>query len=66
MKGSSIEEVDISKKALDVLGGEIEKVDNIVLPFTDATRNIIIVRKIKKTPVKFPRKAGKPSKEPII
>ena len=29
-------------------------------------RNIIIISKIKSTPSKYPRKAGKPSKEPIM
>ena len=66
MKGSSTEEVDASNKALDVLGGKIEKIENINLPFTDAVRNIVIVKKIKSTPKKYPRKAGKPTKEPIL
>ncbi|MDP4180181.1 MAG: 16S rRNA (guanine(527)-N(7))-methyltransferase RsmG [Bacillota bacterium] len=66
MKGSSIEEIDTSKKALEVLGGKIEKVDTINLPMSDAVRNIIVVRKVNKTPAKYPRKAGKPSKEPIL
>lgn len=66
MKGSSTEEVDSSKKALDVLGGKIEEIINLNLPFSEATRNIIIVKKIKTTPKKYPRKAGKPSKEPIL
>ncbi|KNY29732.1 16S rRNA (guanine(527)-N(7))-methyltransferase RsmG [Pseudobacteroides cellulosolvens] len=66
MKGNSTEEVDASNKALDVLGGKIEKIENINLPFTDAVRNIVIVKKIKSTPKKYPRKAGKPTKEPIL
>jgi 16S rRNA (guanine527-N7)-methyltransferase len=66
MKGSSMEEVDASNRALEVLGGKIDKIENINLPFADAVRNIIIVKKIKSTPKKYPRKAGKPSKEPIL
>lgn len=67
MKGSNIdEEVNNSKKALKELGGEIEKIDKFELPGTDATRNIIIVRKIANTPKKYPRKAGTASKNPII
>ena len=67
MKGSNVqEEIENSKKALDVLGGKIEKVEELILPNSDITRNIIIVKKIKNTPNKYPRKAGMASKEPII
>lgn len=67
MKGSNIkEEIENSKKALEILGGKIEKIEEITLPDSDITRNIIIVRKVKNTPNKYPRKAGMPAKEPII
>ena len=65
MKGSNIEEVDISNNALKKLGGKIEKIEKINLPNTDIKRNIIIVRKIEETPKKSPRKAGIPKKEPL-
>ncbi len=66
MKGSSIEELGASEKALRVLGGEIEKVDGITLPFSDIKRNIVVIKKLRQTPTAYPRKAGKPSKEPLI
>jgi 16S rRNA (guanine527-N7)-methyltransferase len=66
MKGSNTEEINSSKKALGVLGGKIEEVIDITLPFSDMKRNIIIVRKFRQTPTNYPRKAGKPSKEPLI
>lgn len=66
MKGNNIEEeLEISKKAINILGGELEKVDEFYLPQSDIKRNIIIIRKMKDTPSKYPRKAGTPSKEPI-
>lgn len=65
MKGSSTEEVSQSKKALAILGGEIEDIIEITLPFSDIKRNIIIIRKNKRTPSSYPRKAGKPTKEPL-
>lgn len=66
MKGNNIEEeLEISKKAINILGGELEKVDEFYLPQSDIKRNIIIIRKMKNTPSKYPRKAGTPSKEPI-
>jgi 16S rRNA (guanine(527)-N(7))-methyltransferase GidB len=66
MKGSNTEEVDNSNKALEVLGGKVEEIRELILPFSDINRNIIIVRKYRQTPTKYPRKAGKPSKEPLI
>ena len=67
MKGSNIkEEIEQSKNAIQILGGEIEKIEEFELPDSDITRTTIIVRKIANTPNKYPRKAGTPSKEPII
>lgn len=67
MKGSNAkEEIENASKALEILGGKIEKIEEIILPNSDIVRNIIIVRKIKTTPNKYPRKAGMATKEPII
>lgn len=67
MKGSNVEEeVAQSSKALDILGGKIENIEQIILPSTDMKRNIIIIRKLRHCPTKYPRKAGKPSKQPLI
>lgn len=66
MKGPDIEEeLENSKKAIEILGGRIEKIENFTLANTDMKRNIIIIKKIKETPNKYPRKAGTPSKEPL-
>lgn len=67
MKSFEIEgELKKAKKAIEILGGKIEKVDEITLPTTDIKRKIVIIKKIKNTPNKYPRKAGTPAKEPII
>ena len=66
MKGPNInEELEDAKKAIDVLGGKIETIKNIRLPDSDMERNIVVLRKIKNTPNKYPRKAGTPAKQPI-
>jgi len=66
MKGSDIEqELDQSKFAIKELGGEILSKEKFELPSSDMERNIIIIKKIKPTPNKYPRKAGMPSKMPI-
>jgi len=59
------EELEEAKNAIEILGGELEKIDTINLPDSDIKRKIIIIKKIKATPLKYPRKAGTPVKEPI-
>ena len=67
MKGANVEEEQKdASKALEILGGKIENVEEFCLPETDMKRNIVIVRKVKNTPNKYPRKPGTPSKEPLI
>lgn len=66
MKGPNIEEeLKNAKNAIKELGGEIIKIENFKLPESDNERNIVIIKKIKETSSKYPRKSGTPSKEPI-
>ena len=67
MKGNNADvEIEEAKKAIQELGGEIIKVEKIVLPKLNLERNIIIIKKVKQTHNKYPRKPGTPQKEPII
>ena len=59
------EEINQAKKAIEVLGGSIEKIDEFNLPESDIGRTVIVIKKNKNTPNKYPRKPGTPSKEPI-
>ena len=66
MKGNNAEEeIKDAKKAIKELGGEILKVEKIILPELNLERNIVIIKKVKQTPNKYPRKPGTPQKEPI-
>ena len=66
MKGADFEEeLNNSKKAIKVLGGKINSVDEFVLPASDMKRTIVVVDKIGDTPKQYPRKAGTPAKKPI-
>lgn len=60
------EEINQSKKAIRVLGGDEPEVVFFTLPGTDYQRSLVKIRKIAATPSKYPRKAGTPSKEPIV
>ena len=65
MKGPNIEvELDEAKNAIEILGGKIESIENLKLP-ENIERNIVIIKKIKNTPDKYPRKAGIPAKQPL-
>lgn len=63
--GEAQEEINQSKKAIEVLGGRIQKIEEFNLPQSDIGRTVIIIKKDKQTPNKYPRKPGTPSKEPI-
>ena len=66
MKGPNYdEELEKSRKAINVLGGTIEKIESFFIN-EELERNVIIIRKIKETPKQYPRGQGKPLKEPII
>ena len=60
------EECDKAKTAINVLGGKYEKQIDFFLPESDIYRNLVVIKKIKSSPAKFPRKAGVPTKEPIL
>ena len=63
--GDIDEEVLKSKKAISLFGGKIDEVVKFQLPGTDINRAFVKIKKIKKTPKKYPRKSGIPSKEPL-
>ncbi|WP_343311184.1 16S rRNA (guanine(527)-N(7))-methyltransferase RsmG [Bacillus atrophaeus] len=62
---SAEEELKAGKKAIATLGGELEQVHSFKLPLEESDRNIIVMRKKKNTPKKYPRKPGTPNKSPI-
>lgn len=63
-KSGDIEsEVQASKKACNVLGGKLDKIYKFELE--QNKRSFVIIKKIKATPKKYPRKAGTPSRDPI-
>lgn len=66
MKASGAQnEINEARKAIKVLGGSIEKIEEFNLPQTDIGRTIIVIKKNEETNRKYPRKAGIPSKDPI-
>jgi len=65
-KGRSYkEELESGLKTAKLLGGELIKLENIRTPFLNQERYILVIKKIKNTPLKYPRKAGIPQKRPL-
>ena len=59
------EELSAAKRAIEVLGGKVESIFSAEIPFTDLEHKIIIVKKVRHTPMQYPRKAGIAAKSPI-
>lgn len=66
MKGSSAhEELDQAKKAIEILGGKLDRVYDYTLVDGDHQRSIIVIKKVKPCPDKYPRAGGAPKNKPI-
>ena len=66
MQGSrAYEETNRAAKAIDRLGGELFAIEEIRLPTLDQPRYLVVIDKIKRTPMDYPRQAGVPSRQPI-
>lgn len=66
MKGAQTdEELMEANTAINLLGGSLEGIPTFTLPKENSERSIVIINKKRKTPNKYPRKAGLPNKDPI-
>ena len=65
MKGPGLqEELKDAQNAIKLLGGEVEAIETLNIG-NEYERNILIINKVKSTNMKYPRKQGKPLKEPL-
>lgn len=60
------EEYRNAESAIAILGGKYVDQVEFFLPGSEIYRNLFVIKKEKATPSKYPRKAGLPSKEPIV
>lgn len=66
MKGPNVDdEIKQSQNALKELKGKIYDIYNTNLLDLDINHKNIIIKKTEKSPSKYPRKAGKPTKKPL-
>ena len=65
MKGPDVsEETERAKKAVKILGGSIEEVKKAAIPGTDIVHSLVIIKKAKPTPPKYPRKPARLKRSP--
>lgn len=60
-----VDEINLAENAIEILGGEVYDQKEFMLPFSDIYRNLFMIKKVRNTPKKYPRKAGLPSKQPL-
>ncbi|MDE5565384.1 MAG: 16S rRNA (guanine(527)-N(7))-methyltransferase RsmG [Anaeroplasmataceae bacterium] len=66
MKGASGEaELKEASKALEILGGRLENIIHFTLPDEEEQRQILVIKKIKSTPLKYPRNFNKIKERPL-
>ena len=59
------EELERAKKAIRLLGGEIEKIIDYTIPHTEITHRLVVIRKKNHTPKQYPRQFRKISASPL-
>lgn len=64
--GNIQEELEAAGYAIQILGGRIKDTVKFKLPGSDMDRSLVVIEKIKETPARYPRRAGIPSKEPLM
>lgn len=64
--GEIEEELSEAQFAIKKLGGKMDQVVSFSLPDDAGKRSLVVIRKIKETPRIYPRKAGMPTKAPLM
>ena len=58
-------DLERAKKAIRLLGGEIEKIIDYTIPHTEITHRLVVIRKKNHTPKQYPRPFRKISASPL-
>jgi 16S rRNA (guanine527-N7)-methyltransferase len=65
-KGAEVEaELTRAEEAISLLGGKLREVKSLRLSGLKEPRSLVLIDKVGQTPVKYPRRAGMPSKRPL-
>ena len=64
-KGDDESEIKEAENAVKTLGGAFESSEKFTLPYEMGVRNIVVIKKERQTPEKYPRGNGKERKKPL-
>lgn len=65
MKGNISQEILESEKSLNLLFGVVSDTRTFLLPIENSQRTLLKIKKIKETPIKYPRKNSEIKKRPL-
>lgn len=66
MKGPDIdEELNKARNSIKTLGGKLIDKKIITIPQSNIRHSLLIIKKVRETPTKYPRGGGKPKKNPL-
>lgn len=66
MKGSTAEsEAEDAAQALQILGGQLRRIESVVLPGREEAHYLVQVDKLRPSPRDYPRKPGLPTRKPL-
>jgi 16S rRNA (guanine527-N7)-methyltransferase len=66
MKGvTASDEARDAARAIDLLGGRLNRIETVTLPGVDDTHYLVIIDKVAHTPPSYPRKPGVPTRQPL-
>ena len=64
--GECDEEINEAREAIAVMGGKLLTSERFLVPESDLSRTLVVVKKERPTDKKYPRGGGKPMKNPIV
>lgn len=62
----ALREAQHAERAISTLGGRLGDLVPVTVPELNETRYLVVIEKISVTPEKYPRRAGMPSKKPLV
>ena len=66
MKGPDCaEELREAERAIALLGGELERCVSYTVPGTDVTHSVVLIRKVRPTGARYPRRWAQIKKQPL-
>ena len=58
-------EIDQAESAIEVMGGRLLDVREVLVEGLEDSRGLVILEKVRSTPTRYPRRPGIPAKRPL-